>query len=146
MNPEITYSFAKRWTPEVEPYGFTPVSNFFLTHYHQLEPEPLSHGEAMFVVHLMQYKWDSEAPFPNYATLSKRMGVSPKSARRYAQSLQNKGYLFREQRKGRSNLFNLNGLFKALASFEPKASVLPKAKNRYPEQASFEEEALFRDG
>ena len=42
------------------------------------------------------------------------MGVSDKMARRYAQSLEQKGYLRRLVRVGRTNRFNLTPLFDAL--------------------------------
>lgn len=68
----------------------------------------------MFVIHLMQYKWDEAAPFPAYKTIAQRMHVSAKSVRRMAASLQQKGYLHREMRVGETNKFHLSGLLKAL--------------------------------
>ena len=54
----------------------------FLEHYHALKPYNLTHSEAMFVIHLIRYKWDESAPYPGYKALAKQMGVSHKSARR----------------------------------------------------------------
>jgi hypothetical protein len=42
------------------------------------------------------------------------MGVDAKTVRRYAQSLQKKGFLRRQPRKARTNLFDLTPLFRAL--------------------------------
>jgi len=56
------YPFAKRWAKELEEDGHVQISTFFLENYHRLKPYPLTHGEAMFVVHLMQHKWGVEAP------------------------------------------------------------------------------------
>jgi hypothetical protein len=39
---------------------------------------------------------------------------TPKRVRRYAQSLQKKGFLRRQPRKARTNLFDLTQLFRAL--------------------------------
>ena len=96
--------------------GFLVVPHRFLEHYSLLDP-PLSTGEALFVLHLMSFKWDRELPFPSYKSLAQRMGVSEKAVRRYAQSLDQKGYLQRQYRKRASNRFDLTGLFDALAAF-----------------------------
>src|SRR2546430_7954753 len=90
------YPFAKKWAAELESDGHVQISTFFLENYHRLKPYPLTHGEAMFVVHLMQHKWTEEAPYPGYKTIAKRMGVSDKTARRLAKSLDDKKYLVRE--------------------------------------------------
>ena len=72
---------------------------------------PLTSGETLFILHLMEFKWDSDAPFPAYKTLAARMGISDKMARRHAKSLQDKGYLKRRMRVGQTNRFDLNPLF-----------------------------------
>jgi len=92
------YSFEKRGALSLKEDGFVPVSTFFLENYHRLKPFDLTYGEAMFVIHLMQHKWDEKAPFPAYKTIAHRMHVSAKSARRWAASLEQKGYLKREMR------------------------------------------------
>jgi hypothetical protein len=66
------------------------------------------------VIHLMQYKWDEAAPFPGYKRIARLMGVSDKMARRYALSLEQKGYLLRVARRSKTNLFDLRRLFVAL--------------------------------
>lgn len=108
------YAFAERWAPALKKGGHVQVSTFFLENYHRLQPYPLTHGEAMFVIHLMQHKWGAAAPFPAYRTLAQRMGVSVKTARRFAASLQQKQYLHREFRIGATNLFYLDKLIAAL--------------------------------
>jgi DNA-binding MarR family transcriptional regulator len=88
----------------------------FLRHYATLKPYGLTAGEALFVLQLMSFKWTSEAPFPSYKTLAKRMGITDKMARRYAAALEGKGYLKRTARIGNSNSFDLQALFDALSS------------------------------
>jgi predicted ArsR family transcriptional regulator len=63
----------------------------------------------------MSFKWDREMPYPTYATLAKRMGITDKMARRYAQSLDKKGYLRRHYQRKAANRFDLTGLFEALS-------------------------------
>ena len=121
-------SFARRWAPELEADGHTQISIYFLENYHRLKPYPLTHSEAMFVIHLMQYKWDERSPYPGYKTIAQRMGVATKSARRYAQSLQQKKCLHREVRIGQTNLFDLAPLMKALVAHKAQAS--PKKPRR----------------
>ena len=82
----------------------------------------------MFVVHLMQFKWDESKPFPAYKTLSARMHVSDKTARRWAVSLEEKGYLQRTVRKAQTNLFDLKGLMKALVQLKKSQDEAKKKK------------------
>jgi len=82
--------------------GFLSVPTKFLRHYASLLP-PLSSGEALFVLQIMTFKWESAAPFPAYKRIAKAMGVTDKMARRYA----------RQHRA--PNRFDLTGLFEALA-------------------------------
>ena len=99
-----------------------PVSTLFLENYHRLKPFDLTYGEGMFVIHLMQHKWDENAPFPAYKMIAQRMHVSAKSARCWAASLEQKRYLKREMRVGATNRFHLNGLMDALVSLKKAAT------------------------
>lgn len=109
------HAFVKRWRhPELFSKGYVPLPALFLQHYASLKPFPLTSGEALFVLHLMEFKWDEENPFPGYKTLAKRMGVTPKMVRRHAQSLEQKHYLVREIRVAQTNRFDLTPLFDAL--------------------------------
>ena len=104
------------------------MSNFFLLNYHRLKPYDLTHGEAMFVIHLMQHKWAADAPYPAYKTIAKRMRVSPKTARRFAQSLETKSYLRREMRRGETNKFHFTKLMRALVALQEADSAEEKKK------------------
>jgi hypothetical protein len=129
------YPFAKRWAKELEEDGHVQISTFFLENYHRLKPYPLTHGEAMFVVHLMQHKWGTEAPYPGYKTLAKRMAVSDKTARRLAKSLEDKKYLIREIREAQTNKFHVKKLIDALIALKktlPKKKPHPARKDAIP--------------
>lgn len=109
-------SVGKRWKHEaLFDQGYVSVPTVFLRLYAELKPFPLTLSEAMFVLHLMQYKWDEQAPFPSYRKIARQMGISDKQARRYAQSLEIKKYLKRYERIGMTNMFDLSPLFDALA-------------------------------
>jgi hypothetical protein len=94
--------------------GFLSVPTKFLRRYSSLNP-PISSGEALFVLQIMTFKWESAAPFPTYKRIAKAMGVTDKMVRRYAQQLQKKGYLVRQFQYRAPNRFDLTGLFEALA-------------------------------
>lgn len=129
------FPFANRWAQELEEDGHVQISTFFLENYHRLKPYPLTHGEAMFVVHLMQHKWGTEAPYPGYKTLAKRMGVSDKTARRLAKSLEDKKYLVREIREAQTNKFHVKKLIDALVALKktlPKKRMRPGRKDPIP--------------
>lgn len=112
----INQSLSGRWgSGEVFVNGFLAVPILFLKTYANLNP-PLTPAEAMFVLELMAYKWTKEHPFPSYETLARRMNVTDKMVRRYAQKLEDKHYLQRRFRKNQTNEFDLSGLFSALRS------------------------------
>lgn len=80
--------------------------------YAHLKPYPLSAGEVLFVLHLMEHSRDGQ--MPSYKTLSSRMGVTHKMVRRYAKSLEDKSYMRRELRAGYISRLDLTPLFDAL--------------------------------
>jgi DNA-binding MarR family transcriptional regulator len=118
FSPEVAvkprFSPTLAWSPALANTRYVAVVHGFLEHYASMKPYSLTTGEAMFVVHLMKYKWGEDAPFPGYKTLARQMGVSDKMARRYAKSLEDKGFLKREMRQAQTNRFNLEPLFRAL--------------------------------
>jgi len=95
--------------------GFTPVPRSFLKYAAELKPYSLGPAEVSFVLNLMYFKWDERAPFPSYATLAGRMGISVQYARDIARKLARKGFLIRTIRRGLPNQFDLQPLFDALA-------------------------------
>ncbi len=126
-------SFVARWKHEaLLSKGYVPVPVHFLESYAQLKPFSLTPGEAMFVLHLMQFKWDDAAPFPGYKRLAVQMGISHKMARTHAKSLETKKLLRREMRIAQTNRFDLTPLFDALN----KAVVARQKKDKRPSAAS----------
>ena len=105
-------SLAARWgSQQLFEEGFVGVPSGFLRCYTQLK---LSNSEAMFILQLMAFKWNENAPFPSYKTLAERMGITTEMARRHAKSLEEKGLLIRVKRTGQSNAFDLRPLSSAL--------------------------------
>lgn len=120
-------SFGARWKHlELFERGYVPVPIYFLEHYAQLKPFCLTVGEAMFVLHLMQFKWDENAPFPGYKRIAAQMGISDKMARAHAKSLETKKLLIREMRVSQTNRFDLTPLFDALNKAAAKSKKLKR--------------------
>ena len=112
-----------RWNhDELFDDGFVGVPTHFLRLYSLLKP-PLTSGEALFVIQLMNFKWDTLNPFPSYKLLAERMGVSAKATQRHAATLESKKYLRRIPRIGTSNEFDLTPLFDAILNLK---KVIPK--------------------
>ena len=102
-----------RWTPKLVEGGWTPVSDLFLQHYADMYPD-ITSMQAMLIIHLINHKWDKNAPYPGFETLAKRMGISATQVRNHARALEKNGYLERELRVSNTNKFHLQKLFKKL--------------------------------
>src|SRR5207247_9151937 len=61
-----------KWTRLLLEQGYIPVARVFLRNYSRLDP-PLTPREAVFVIHLMDFKWAREAPWPRYRVLAQYM-------------------------------------------------------------------------
>ncbi len=107
-----SWDVTKVWTKKLGT-PFTPVSSYFLANYHRL-PYPITPTEFLLIVHLLKHKWDEAMPYPAIATLAKRMMRSEQAVRAAARSLEQKRYLFRHMRRGRTNHFDLKHLFEAV--------------------------------
>lgn len=105
------HSLRERWTPLIAMKGFAPVPMVFLENYSKLN---ITVSEAMLLVHLHQFKWTRESPFPSVTLLSRLMGCSTRNIRKLCASLESVGYLKRVERDGMSNLFDMSGLYAKL--------------------------------
>ena len=124
------YKVKKRWSALLAAGGWVPVVTDFLENHAKLKPYSITHGEAMFIIHLMSFKWEEQAPFPAYKTIAHRMGVSIKTARRLAQSLEQKKYLVREVRVNNTNIFHLENLITALEDHKRNKPKLQRQKEQ----------------
>jgi len=118
---------ASRWTKDLVVGGWTPISNFFLSHANELRPE-ITGGETLFIIHLISFKWDEKKPYPAFKTIAKRMGIGHTQARKLARQLEKKGLLFRVMRVSQPNKFDLQPLFRKLEELRNKKLLEEKAK------------------
>ena len=116
--PKRERDVATRWGGDqrIKKEGFVTVPWRFLQYHAALRPFAITVAEALFVIHLMWYKWDKDPPFPSLNTLARRMGITSIYARKLARSLEAKGYLVRLSRIGSTNAYDLTPLFKKLAA------------------------------
>ena len=113
------WGIARRWTKELVKDGFTPVVDIFLDHYSELG---VTTTEAMFIIHLMKYKWNERHPYPSFGVIAAKMGISDTAVRNHARSLEKKGILYRHQRLGETNEFDLTPLFFKLEQIKKRDS------------------------
>ncbi len=129
-NQQLDRSLAARWKHnDVFDKGFVSIPERFLQLYSLLKPNPLTTSEALFVLQVMAFKWSAKAPFPSYARIASRMGVTDKAVRRMAQSLETKGYLKRISRQGTTNRFDFSSLFDALLQAQRRMKAEEDKKN-----------------
>jgi len=116
--PKPARDVVTRWGGDsrIKQEGFVPIPKRFLDYHAALKPFSLTVAEALFVIHLVQYKWDAQHPYPSLKTLARRMGITPVYARKLARGLEGKGLLKRLPRSGYTNAFDLTPLFKKLAA------------------------------
>jgi hypothetical protein len=121
---ELDRSVAIRWGGHdvLLDRGFVPVVRVFFEFAAQLPPKGLSPVEAMFILHLMSFKWDEGAPFPGYARLATRLGVSVPYVKKIAAALEERGFLAKSRRNMRNdnvgfatNEYDLSPFFDRLA-------------------------------
>jgi hypothetical protein len=122
----VQREIGQRWTPRIARRGWTPVSDYFLKNCARLKVSPT---EAMVIVHLMSFKWDSNAPFPGLKTIASRMGITATSVRTHIRKLEKRELLKRTFVVGTTNRFNLEPLFRKLEDLldEDKAARIAAA-------------------
>ena len=125
----VQRQIAVRWTPRLASAGWTPVCDFFLRNYHRLN---ISHTEAMVIIHIMSFKWDSDAPFPALKTIAKRMGITAPSVRTHLRNLETHKLLRRQINIGATNRFHLQPLFDRLEQLMEKDEQAADATKRVP--------------
>lgn len=94
-SPTSGTRIAVRFGDAILQAGHTAVPNLALNHYAQLG---VSHAEMMFTIHIWQYWWTAQDPYPALGTIAKKMGVSRRQARNYASGLKRKGFLEVQER------------------------------------------------
>lgn len=129
-NGRAAQNAGRRWAPHVV-LSFTPVSNFFLTHYGK--EFQITNGQAMLIIHLFSHdrKEDAEI-FPSMRSLAERMDISYNQVRNYVKELEKAGYLKVVRRVGKPCKFDLTPLCEKLEEHRKQLAKedLERAKRR----------------
>ena len=89
------YRITVRFGDQIMQAGFTAVPNLLLNHYVALGISPT---ELVFIVHIWQYWWNAQDPYPALRTVGEKMGKDLRTARRYAEALKTKELLIVRER------------------------------------------------
>jgi len=107
--------------------GFLGVPTVYLKNISSLSEYGITPTEALFILHIMSFKWGKDMPYPSYQRLADRMGQSVVYARKLAKSIESKGLMKRIVKKGTTNKFDLSPMFKMLDERSKEAT---ESKNR----------------
>ncbi len=124
----VERSVADRWTPALAKGGWTPVVDVFLDFYHRRGITP---AQAMFIIHLMRYKWEKDPPYPRLAMIARQMGVTAATVRGHVRLLEGMGVLRRQYQDGKPTKYDLSPLFGQLETFA--AQKKPMRRSAYDE-------------
>ncbi len=105
--------------------GFIPVVRSFLRLYSKVG---LSPTEAMFVIHLMDSKWDIRHPTVKTKILAERMNVSLPQLKRYIRSLEGKGMKTEYVPQKRWHIFDLTVLLEKFAQVAESEQLPPRGE------------------
>jgi len=92
-NNTNAYDLEVRFGSPLLELGFTALPNIFLRYYTSLGIEDAA---AMFLTHLIRYKWTAENPYPRRNRLP--MSCNEDTRRRYTRQLRKRGLLFTRRR------------------------------------------------
>lgn len=118
---------AARWTEPLAK-GWVPISSYFLANYHRLDQRRgFKPFEVVFLIHLLSFKWGSDAPFPSQETLALRMGMSSRRVRQISKDLEDAGYITVLRAPRVSNRYIFDGLFNALEELMTEDGLISEA-------------------
>jgi hypothetical protein len=106
------YRLAAKFGDPILDGGHTAIPNLLLEHYTTLG---ITLQQMLFIIHIIQFKWDPRDPYPGMQTIARRMGMSVRQMQRYEHELISKGRLVVTARhsadgKQLTNEYNFAGL------------------------------------
>lgn len=128
------HSVSKKWGAPLADNGWTAVPNMLLYCQKTLLLSPL---DVNILLHLLTYWWsDDQNPFPSKKTIAQAIGVQPDTVRKRIKKLEEQGFVKREPREDAnhrttSNIYQLDGLIKALTPYAEKQLSLKKISREY---------------
>lgn len=118
MSEQDSYRLSVRFGEEILARGHTAIPNLVLNYYVRLG---LSGPELLFTIHVWQHWWSERDPYPSLRTIASRMGISVRQAKRYVESLEQKGFLrvierFLPDGSQTTNEFDYSALIRAVVA------------------------------
>ena len=93
MSDQAAYQLQITFGDDMLDKGFTSVPNLFLLNYKDLG---LSDGQAVWVIHILRFKWSEKDPYPSQRKLP--MKSNSDTRRKFARTLRRRGLLFTRRR------------------------------------------------
>ncbi|GEM_PF-6613059 len=118
MSEHDSYRLSVRFGEEILARGHTAIPNLVLNYYVRLG---LTGPELLFTIHVWQHWWSERDPYPSLRTIAGRMGISVRQAKRYVESLEQKGFLrvierFLPDGSQTTNEFDYSALIRAVVA------------------------------
>lgn len=99
------YGFSKKWSAEIEQYGFTQVPNLLLSCQGHLG---LTDGEILTLIHLLTFWFSHKSKvYPTITTLTKFSHKGYSTVQKRLRTLEEKGFVKRRRKLGTSNTYDL---------------------------------------
>ena len=123
----------KKWGKLVMQQGFCIIPSILLRAQQRLGLNPT---QLAVLMQLCDFWWDdTRKPYPSKATISERMGLSPRQVQRYMAELETAGLLTRHDRYANSgsrlsNEYDLSGLVEKLKKIAPEFEAAKEVKRQ----------------
>lgn len=121
------FSFEARWGDEILDHGIATFPALVVDYKGALG---LTDSEQCLVLSVFRFKWTAKNPRPSIAALAERLGWSTRKVQRAAASLEEKEYLKRIKRPGRTNLWDFGGLLSAALKLAKRDQAKPDEKTQ----------------
>lgn len=105
--------FIDKWSPELEPLGFSNVPNCLMTCQAELG---ITSPEFNVLMQIMSYRFTPKNPYASMVKIAKRMNKDPKTVRAAVRSLERKRLIRRIFVTGEANTFDFAPLVHKLES------------------------------
>lgn len=105
MKSDDRYGFSKKWSPEIEQYGFTQTPNILLACEGHLG---LKDGEVVVLLQLIMHWFRHNGQvYPSIASLAGYSNKGYSTVQKTLSSLEKKGFIKRRRRNGTSSIYDI---------------------------------------
>lgn len=138
-----------RFGEEILEKGFTAIPNLVLNYYRKIGIE---FGEMMIIIHIWQFWWGRDNPYPSIEALARAMDVNKRTVKRYVASLATKMFTtdennsfpllivydrFNKDNSQTSNEYDFSNLLKAVLYLYKKDKPKEEEQIKYVRKARY---------